>query len=116
MRITSSQAALRFAAGTLMVPARARKSGVRARRARLPSTRNTTSSPSLIPSASRTALGTVTWPFDVTFAAASTLAPPYLAPEVRVPLLRPDSTVDEQFTRWASLGIDRYRQVFDTAR
>ena len=70
-RITSSQATFRFAAGTGIEPARSRKSGVLANTARLPSTRNTTSSPSLMPSASRTAFGTVTCPFDVTFAAAS---------------------------------------------
>src|ERR1700674_155742 len=72
LRMTSSQDALRFPAGTLNVPARARKSVVRARTARLPSTRNTTSSPSLIPRASRTTFGTVICPFDVTFAATST--------------------------------------------
>ena len=61
----------RFAAGTEIVPANVSKSGVRASTARFPSTRKTSSSPSLIPSASRTAFGRVTCPFDVTFAAAS---------------------------------------------
>lgn len=54
-RITSSHATLRLAAGTRIVPARERNSGVLARTARLPSTRKTTSSPSSSPSASRTA-------------------------------------------------------------
>ena len=54
--MTSSHATLRLAAGTRIVPARARKSGVRASTARLPSTRKKTSSPSLMPSASRTSL------------------------------------------------------------
>jgi hypothetical protein len=59
VEITSSQAALRRVAGTATVPANERKSGVRAKTARLPSTRNTISSPCSIPSASRTAFGTV---------------------------------------------------------
>src|SRR5713101_6535161 len=50
----------------------------------LPSTRNTTSSPSRIPSASRTAFGTVTCPFDVIFAAASNPPIPYLPIAVRI--------------------------------
>lgn len=64
-RTTSAHATLRFAAGTEIVPASSRKSFVRASTARLPSTRNTTSSPSASPSASRTTLGTVICPFDV---------------------------------------------------
>src|SRR5271168_557995 len=47
------------------------KSGVLASTARLRSTRNTTSSPSLRSSASRTRLGIVICPFDVKRAAAS---------------------------------------------
>src|ERR1700694_5671219 len=83
-RITSSHATLRLAAGTRIVVARERKSGVRASTARLPSTRKMTSSPSFRPSASRTALGTVTCPFDVSLAAAS-MASPYLSVRVRIP-------------------------------
>src|SRR5438552_7443433 len=77
LRITSSHATLRRAAGTLIVPASSRKLGVLARIARLPSTRKTTSSPASIPSASRTAFGTVICPFEVTLAAASIPVSPY---------------------------------------
>src|ERR1700756_3361322 len=82
-RITSSHAPLLLAAGTRIVLARERKSGVRAITARLPSTRKMTSSPTFRPSASRTALGTVTCPFDVTLAAAS-MRHPYLSARVRI--------------------------------
>src|ERR1700756_687540 len=82
-RITSSHAPLLLAAGTRIVLARERKSGVRASTARLPSTRKMTSSPTFRPSASRTALGIVTCPFDVTLAAAS-MTYPYLSARVRI--------------------------------
>src|SRR5450759_3039825 len=62
---------------TLTVSARLKKSGVRAKTARFPSTRKTTWSPCMIPKASRTAFGTVTCPLEVTLAAAS-IMPPYI--------------------------------------
>jgi hypothetical protein len=76
VRMTSSHATLCLAAGTVMLPASSRKSGVRAKTARLPSTRYSSSSPCSSPSASRTTLGTVTCPFVVTFAVASMTASP----------------------------------------
>lgn len=59
--------------GHRIVPAGARKSGVRASTGRLPSTRKTTRSPDCRPSASRTAFGTVTCPFDVTMGSSECL-------------------------------------------
>src|SRR5437763_5482458 len=57
--------------GTGTLPARSRKSGTLARTARSLCTRNQTRSPALSCSFSRTDLGRVTWPFDVTVAGTS---------------------------------------------
>src|SRR5215470_1153733 len=72
VRRTSSQLAPRRAAGTLTEPSSSNRSGVRARVALWPSTRNATWSPSSIPSASRTCFGIVTCPLLVTVAVTST--------------------------------------------
>jgi len=71
LRSTSSQDVPRLAAGTATVPASARKSGVLATTARERSTRKSSSSPSRRSSASRTLLGIVTCPLDVTRAVLS---------------------------------------------
>ena len=70
-RSTSSQGVPRFAAGTLTEPASWMRSGLRAMIARSPSTLKRTSSPSLMASASRTARGIVSWPFELTRADTS---------------------------------------------
>src|SRR5438874_9746425 len=82
-RVISSQGVPRLAAGTWTLPASSRKLGVLAITARDRSTRNSSSSPSLSPNASRTLFGIVTWPFEV-IRALESIYSPYLGVKVRI--------------------------------
>jgi len=72
------------AAATDTAPASSSRSAVRASSARSPATRNTTRSPSFSLRASRTALGTVSWPLLVMCDTTSTVVP-YFSLTVRIP-------------------------------
>src|SRR5437773_4876145 len=76
--------AVPFLSGEILtLPARSRKSSTFARTARPSRTRNSTRSPSLRPSASRTDFGSVICPLEVKVAGTS-IKPPYYLPPVRI--------------------------------
>src|SRR2546426_10254565 len=74
----------RFPGGTGTLPASSKNSDTLASTARSRCTRNRTRSPVRRPRASRTGLGNVICPFDVTVAPTSTWPTPYSLPEVRI--------------------------------